>query len=159
MPSFWRLFSSEDRSVPTSSAADISAPSSTAIGPSDPLQSYEDQEGHCIRGSCQGDFDFPECTIGYVSGLCDFDGGSGECCGHIYYSAVIYPDGDNDHRQQGGQLRLHQAPASAANKTVHSSEAWRGQMLGRMVLATNVSYREPRMVFVPDRCAYIRNAR
>lgn len=45
------------------------------------------------QGGCQGEHEVVTCTFGCVSGDCFNHGGSGLCCGKIYYSAAIYPDG------------------------------------------------------------------
>src|SRR5258708_1731840 len=53
------------------------------------------------------------CGFGCISGECNSQGGSGECCGKMYYSAVIYPDGGRC--GECGNIRSHKSRVSAEN--------------------------------------------
>lgn len=52
---------------------------------------YIDRTVSCA-GGCIAESD--SCFFGCISGTCVSRGGSGLCCNTIYYTAVIYPDGD-----------------------------------------------------------------
>src|ERR1700730_7767346 len=80
---------------------------------------YFNHVGTCSgAGGCRSQFEYSSCFLGCVSGECNNDGGSGECCGNHYFSAVIYPDGGDCHGGSCGFIRVH-----IANKSDNSQKS------------------------------------
>ena len=94
------------------------------------------------------------CGFGCISGECNSHGGSGECCGRIYYSAVIYPDGDRC--ANCGTARSHKSRLSAENE-VHVlgfPAIWWDSSRGLVKLSKNVRYHPPKQAFVLNKCLH-----
>lgn len=101
---------------------------------------------------CRGEYITSMCTFGCVSGDCVDNGNSGSCCGHIYYNAQISGDGGDCDGFDCGDSRVRPVhPRSEQSR--HGKELWRGAVLGQVELGDGLTYRPPRLLFVPDRCA------
>jgi len=113
---------------------------------------YGMRYAHCGPG-CEAE-QTTSCGFGCISGDCVSDGGSGECCGEMYYSAVIYPDGGRC--ANCPQIRARKSTVSAENEVhVGSSRAiWWDTSRGLIKLSKNVSYRPPRQAFVLNKCSH-----
>jgi len=107
----------------------------------------------CIGNGCNGEYTKTYCSFGCVHGTCESNGGSGLCCGHIYYNAQIQPDGSGGDCGECGNTRYHASALSEREKR-HSAELWRAAALGRVDLGGGQSYRMPRLILVPDRCVH-----
>jgi len=101
-------------------------------------------------GGCQGTFPVVFCTFGCVSGTCNNEGNGGFCCGQQFSYAQIFPDGQGScHGNECGggigrrQPRLRHKKADALARLKVDPDA---------VLLT---YRPPRMVFVPNSCDHV----
>jgi hypothetical protein len=90
-------------------------------------------------GGCSSHYSWSSCFDGCVSGTCNNSGGSGECCGHLYYTAVIYQDDGDCHGGACGEVRVH------VSKNVPKRPALESQ---------GVYYRLPGLRYIPDRCAH-----
>jgi hypothetical protein len=86
-------------------------------------------------------FEYSTCFLGCTSGDCNNDGGSGECCGNHYYSAVIYPDGGECHGGDCGFIRVRVAK-ERIRRSVETD------------LNRGAFYRAPGLRYVPDRFAH-----
>ena len=91
--------------------------------------------------------------LGCVSGECDGNGGSGECCGKMYYSAVIYPDGDfcewcGNARHHGSRLAKNEVHVDAF------PAIWWDTSRGLVKLSKDVSYRPAKQAFVLNKCSH-----
>jgi len=106
----------------------------------------------CTGPNCEGRACPSFCVTGCKSGICEIDGGSGLCCGTEYHTDVIYADGE---RCDGcGEARVH-APWATRTEERHLQEiASLHQPVKPRDAGTSVYYREPRILFVPDRCAH-----
>lgn len=104
------------------------------------------------QGGCQGEHEVVTCTFGCVSGDCFNHGGSGLCCGKIYYSAAIYPDG-GDCSGRCPEIRAY-APTSSARPKQHDVELRRGYTPGLIVLSDHFSHKPPLVVYVLDHCSH-----
>jgi hypothetical protein len=118
---------------------------------------YFDVQAHCVgTGGCSEPYFYSLCTSGCIHGQCIDHGSSGQCCGHIYYSAVIYQDGGNCSGSECGLLRAHPSH-SAKNRKQRNPERGTGTSLERVGFGGNspfLGYAAPRLLFVPDRCAH-----
>jgi hypothetical protein len=95
------------------------------------------------------------CGFGCISGECYSQGGSGQCCGKMYYSAVIYPDGGKCSECIG--VRSHKSGLSAENE-IQVGEfpaIWWDSSRGLVKLSKNISYHPPRQTFVLNKCLHI----
>lgn len=101
-------------------------------------------------GGCRDDYDNSQCFLGCTHGFCTNQGGSGLCCGHLYYSAEIYPDGDNDLCKGDicGFIRVHFAGAKERDNSLVRPRFQRAE------LTAPVHYWIQRLIYVPDRCAH-----
>jgi hypothetical protein len=91
------------------------------------------------------------CFFGCISGTCVSRGGSGECCGHIYYSAVIYQDSGNCGNECGGTpLRIPERHVSVSSRN-NVNMAWSP---GFIQIGEGVRVREYRRSLVPNHCAH-----
>lgn len=101
---------------------------------------------HCTGpNGCKGIYYVYYCGPGCVSGECFNNGGGGQCCGHNYINAVIYPDGgecDPDFcgPHAFGAHTTTKAEASSVEQT--ASQASPVERFSRLLL-------------VPDRCAHL----
>ena len=113
---------------------------------------YGTRYAHCGPG-CEAQ-ETTSCGFGCISGECVSNGGSGECCGELYYSAVIYPDGEKC--GECGEIRTHKSLQSSENviRLGGSPSPWWGAPRGLIKLSENVSYRPPRQAFVLNQCAH-----
>lgn len=93
---------------------------------------------------CRGLKDESFCFQGCTYGFCYNNGGSGECCGTIYYSAEIYP-GDGECRGDiCGEVRVHDAPQTSGASRLPALD-W----------ATHPRIRPvSRLLLIPDRCRH-----
>jgi len=96
---------------------------------------------------CMGAYEFLYCSWGCAAGTCVAHGGSGLCCGTIYYSPEIYPNGTRC--TDCGEIRIH---ASKPPTSRFSAELRQGYSPGLIKISDNLSYKEPRIVYVLDRC-------
>ncbi len=111
-----------------------------------------EMEFNCSSGGCQGSYITVTCTFGCVSGTCTNRGGSGECCGRIYYVATIFPDGGDCTNECGGApVRRSRRSQSSNLKTARTASL---EALGPVRLTTDISYVVPRAAVVPDRCRH-----
>lgn len=105
-------------------------------------------------GGCTGEYIRVRCTFGCVEGTCVNQGSSGECCGKIYYNAVIYPSGGSC--PQCGDL-----PAAASSRSRHAFPApskHPTQASNTVTVRSRATRRVPRITFVPDTCAHAYSA-
>lgn len=108
-------------------------------------------------GGCNDSYLYSYCIDGCARGICENHGGSGLCCGHLYYSAVIYVEGEQN---CGGQI-CGDAPVRGSDLRP-SSEHNALQALARDRLPGSdwkkhphfAWYRPSRLVLVPDSCAH-----
>ena len=100
-------------------------------------------------GGCQGEHEIIRCTFGCISGTCVNQGGSGVCCGKIYYNATIYPDG-GDCRERCPGIRSF--PTSAAKPSHQHGPL--GYSPGLVMVTERLSYKPPTIVFVLDHCSH-----
>jgi hypothetical protein len=103
----------------------------------------------CSNGSCYDSYYRTICGAGCVSGLCYPDGGSGECCGRLYYNATIYPDGTDSCGGPCGYLpTVASLPTTGTQIATHVNPR-------RLVLGPDNAYYKPaRMTLVPDTCRH-----
>jgi hypothetical protein len=111
---------------------------------------YREVNQLCLAKNCSDEFTQTLCSWGCVSGLCVNQGGSGLCCGVIYYNAQIQPDGTHVNCGSCGEARVH---VSRSSSKASNAEIWRGAVLG-VRLNQSSSYRMPHLLIVPDRCAH-----
>ena len=118
---------------------------------------YLDVQSHCSgSGGCSSPYFYSLCTTGCVHGLCVGHGSSGQCCGHVYYSAVIYSDGDDCPGDECGLLRAH-APSSAKSSKRLNPQPVRQATAENLGLASEppiLGLPASRLLFVPDRCTH-----
>ena len=106
----------------------------------------------CVGGGgCQGTYYRVYCTFGCASGTCVNQGGSGECCGKIYYVATIYPDGGWDCNANCGDAPVRRSHVSHPKKSAKALSAAL-DVIGPVRLTAELSYSIPRTAIVPDRC-------
>lgn len=130
---------------------------SRAAAQGDQCWSYsEEQQFNCVgAGGCRGSYYETYCYVGCLHGWCTNRGGSGECCGRIYYTA----SGSSDGTCLGfdcGLARVHTSSFrdpkgrdSAEVQHVATTER-----LGATADPAVGGLRVPRLMFVPDRCAH-----
>jgi hypothetical protein len=103
---------------------------------------------------CTGSYPLEYCTFGCVSGTCEDRGGSGLCCGRLYYTPVIYPDGGRCDPGGGcGTGRAH-ASRPTATSSPHAQQLLQGRSPGVIKVSDNFGYREPTFAYVYDRCRH-----
>jgi hypothetical protein len=109
----------------------------------------------CSSPGCMGSYTPTYCRFGCVSGTCENQGGSGQCCGHLYYTAVIYPDGQDSCHDLGcgenGQFRRVHGKTSRVDSQ-YSAELRQGYTPGLIMLSARLSYKPPRLVYAFSRC-------
>ena len=110
----------------------------------------DDGEFECGgAGGCEGYYFRVYCILGCVSGTCNPDGGSGECCGQIFYYAVGYEWGGLDcHGLNCGESPARRARRQEGRRKVNTATLNGKSGLGP--LADQV----PRILFVPNRCTH-----
>jgi hypothetical protein len=113
---------------------------------------YVDNFGTCSdNAGCQGEYDRTECVLGCVHGVCNNNGGSGECCGTIYYTAVLVSDGDSTSCQ--GSL-CGDSPVRRA--ALREKRRGRFKDIAQPKLTPEdffLAYRPPRILFLPSNCS------
>jgi len=96
------------------------------------------------------------CSFGCISGTCNNQGNSTECCGTSHYIAQITPDGDSCDAEEctggSGVFRTH-ASVSHVNSE-HSAERRQGYSPGLIMLSANMSYKPARLIYVFNRCSH-----
>jgi hypothetical protein len=108
---------------------------------------------------CTGSYVTSTCLQGCVRGQCYDDGGSGECCGHLYYTAVIYQEGPQD--CGGGICGDARVRISHLHPVLRPNSI---ELAHRLDLTnpggTNypIVYRPARLLLVPDRCSHVYGA-
>lgn len=102
-------------------------------------------------GGCTGEFYRVRCTWGCISGSCNNQGNSGECCGKIYYSAQIYPDQASCHCGELPTVARRLEPSSRSEDAFPASRKTRASVI---VASRLMTPRLPRFTFVPDTCAH-----
>jgi len=113
---------------------------------------YQEVNAICTgSGGCQDEYTRTLCSWGCASGTCVNQGGSGLCCGRIYYNAQIQPDGTRCNNVNCGLARTRTARL-ATDASKHNTQLWNGARLGTIQVGDR-AYRVPRMLFIPDRCA------
>ena len=115
---------------------------------------YDPAPVQCFDANgCASSYVSTLCQIGCISGLCYNHGGSGECCGHLYYYAAGYPDGQDSCTQNGcghGLSPVRRAKRSKPRQSTHPETVARGDVhRGGPV----PFYGPRRMLFVPDQCS------
>jgi hypothetical protein len=112
-------------------------------------------EGPTRCTGCNAYYDLEFCTRGCQCGNCLSHGGSGLCCGHIYYSPVIYPLPD-DCGGECGLARVHPRTHVSRNgqEGKHSEELRQGYSPGLILLAPGVTYREPLFAYDFNHCRH-----
>lgn len=104
----------------------------------------------CTGQNCSSSYTTTICWYGCQSGTCVSQGGSGECCGHTYYSAEIYP---GEPCNDCSNARVHPSKLSGVHSS-HVAELRRGELLNQIELTSTLAYRPPSLIFVPDRCRH-----
>jgi len=91
---------------------------------------------------------------GCVCGTCEEEGGSGLCCGKIYYTPTIYPEpGDcGECGNSPSHARTHANRQSSGGR--YSAELRQGYSPGLIMLTPTVSYRAPLFAYVYNRCSH-----
>ena len=113
---------------------------------------YIDRTVSCV-GGCIAESD--TCFFGCISGTCNNQGGSGLCCKTIYYTAVIYPDGDPEECSFCSEARPVAGHKEVATTTHTRVQFWGGGTPGLIQLGGELaSLRIERQVFVPNRCSH-----
>jgi hypothetical protein len=121
-----------------------------------PCGGYLDPGGRSCNGdpTCQ---EYPTyCTSsGCICGQCVSHGGSGDCCGLIYYSAVVYPGsgacpGDCGYATTHGRMHV----ARGHRKNPHESEVRGRYSPGLIMLNATASYRPASIVYVYSNCSH-----
>ncbi len=107
----------------------------------------------CAGENCKSSYTSTICYFGCQAGQCIGRGGSGLCCGNIYYSAEIYPTGEGCDPIYCTEARVH-PPKSSALDNLHVPEVRRGELLDQIELTRTLAYRPPSLIFVPDRCRH-----
>lgn len=112
-----------------------------------------EQERFCVgAGGCEGMYAVVGCMFGCVSGVCDSHGASGICCGRLWYTAAIYPDGgDCRNVCPDIPLRIARQSQHRESKNIRPRLA---DVLGPVRLTAELSYSVPRIVLLPDRCRH-----
>ena len=116
--------------------------------------SYGEAQADCSgEDGCTGTYTYSTCEPGCFAGTCDPFGNSGSCCNKPYYNAQIDPDGGICH---GGDcdessFRPHARGANAAAR--RNSVFRRDYTPGFAMLTPQLSYRDPQLVYVYDRCS------
>ena len=108
----------------------------------------------CVGHECMDSWTPTYCSFGCVSGTCDNQGNSTECCGTSHYVAQIYPDGDSCKDQgcgESGLFRFHTKTPLVNSQ--HSAELRQGYSPGLVMLSANVSYKPARLIYVYNRCS------
>jgi hypothetical protein len=101
-----------------------------------------------LDGQCSSEYYTTRCNLGCLSGECYNQGGSGECCGQLYYSAIIYPDGDPHGCDNDCEVIIGLRPnGSSASKYVVASNP---SKLSERTLESG--YPTIRLTYVPDTC-------
>jgi len=112
--------------------------------------------------SCNGQPECIECPTychqpGCSCGTCISQGGSGDCCGHTYYSAEIYGDGSGN---CSGDL-CGEAPTHALThitrgfrKNPHEAEVAGGYSPGLIMITATASYKPESMLYVYSNCSH-----
>jgi hypothetical protein len=99
---------------------------------------------------CQSEYEKTYCTFGCISGTCTAQGGSGLCCGKLYYNASIAGDGGNCNDQCSGFPSDHgYLVRTPVTDSISDSEGD-----GLIVMAADVRQRMPAFSFVPDHCSH-----
>lgn len=107
---------------------------------------YDPQEGTCSGpGGCEGYYPRTECTTGCIAGSCNPDGNSTECCGVRYDYAQGYSGYGECDGYDCGNIRRARRERTAPAKTV---------ALNIKPDIALLTYRSPRIVFVPNRCTH-----
>lgn len=109
---------------------------------------------YAVCGPGCGPLETTSCGWGCISGECYSDGGSGTCCGKMYYSAVIYPDGGTC--GECGNIRSHRFKHSAQHQLLggDSPAIWWATSRGLVWLTNNISFHPARQAFVLNKCAH-----
>ena len=103
---------------------------------------------------CSGSYPEEYCTFGCTSGTCEDHAGSGLCCTKKYYTPAIYPDGGRCDPGGGcGEFRTH-ASVSKARGSSYVAQLMQGRSPGVIKLSDSISYREPTIAYVYDRCKH-----
>ena len=105
-------------------------------------------DGVCTgAGGCEGTYPRTLCINGCVSGGCNDDGNSAECCGHEYRYAAGFWDGQTCKGSTCGDIRVHLAQTN-------------GKALQTTKVAANapddpfLNYHPARIMFIPNRCTH-----
>lgn len=97
-------------------------------------------------GTCEGSYEMITCTLGCVSGTCNPGGNSGNCCGTVFSYAQIFPDGQGNCNgyECGGISRLFP----------RKKQKWLNARTRKKIppYADVLTYKPPRLVFIPDSC-------
>lgn len=99
-------------------------------------------------GGCESFYFRTGCMLGCVSGSCNPDGNSGECCGQRYYYAQGYQWGSADCHG----LNCGESPVRRARRQESRGGEVRAAALNPDFAL--LAYRAPRILFVPDRCTH-----
>lgn len=103
---------------------------------------------------CQDTWDDEICGFGCVCGSCTNKGSSGECCGKIYYIPNIAPE-DGDCEGNCGDARTHALSHKRDGAAGRSTDLLHDHTPGVIMLTRTVSYRDPRLLYVLDRCSHV----
>jgi len=102
-------------------------------------------------GGCQSEWEDVTCWFGCISGTCNDDGNSTECCGVRHDYAQVYGDGGNCDNECGDSpVRVH-ATASNTNP-LHRAELLQGYSPGLIMLDAHTSYKPTQLIYVLNRC-------
>jgi len=104
-------------------------------------------------GGCESQWEDITCGIGCVSGSCNSTGNSTECCGTRHDYAAGVDDGqDSCHGVGcGGSPGRHHIRGPRA-QSQHRAELLQGYTPGLVMISADLSYKEPQLIYVLNRC-------
>jgi len=105
----------------------------------------------CFGNGCNSQYYDTDCAFGCVSGTCNPDGDSQECCAIEEKYAQVFPDGGNG-CGECGSIRARDYARVLHPTPEHRAELLQGHAPGLIMLSTSVSYMPPRLIYTRNRC-------
>jgi hypothetical protein len=121
---------------------------------------YQDDGEILCTGSngCTGSYEAESCALGGCTcGTCYPKGSSGECCSRIYYIPNVYPMSGSCNTIECGDASIHARSHLSRNdggEGRNSAELRQAYSPGLIMLTPTLSYREPSLLYVLDRCSH-----
>jgi hypothetical protein len=114
---------------------------------------YDPPPGTCNGpDGCQGVYANTFCIMGCVSGTCNNDANSANCCGVYHFWASLYPDGQNScSGGECGDIRARLAQRQKRRGQVKFAR----QQLKLSPKDSFLSYRPPRVIFLANSCSHV----